>query len=120
MHSHSLVLSIIGLAAILATLGSLRREHIRVEYSISWLAVGVVLTVLSLFPGMLESVARKVDLDPAIFFLLAAGALLCGLVFEISHVVSKLRDENVILTQRLAFLEYQIRQTTDRHGQNGA
>jgi hypothetical protein len=120
MHSHSLVFSIIGLTAILATLGSLRREHIRVEYSVSWLGVGVVLTVLSLFPERLESFARKVDLDPAILFLLAAGALLYGLVFEISHVVSKLRDENVVLTQRLAFLEYKIRQTIDRNEQNGA
>ncbi len=117
MSFHTLFL-VIGLITIGGTLISLRREHIRTEYSVNWLIVGVVLTLLALFPRTLDSAARNLDLDPRVFFLIAGGALISGLVFEISHVVSRLRDENVILAQRLAILEYQFQRTNDRHGQN--
>jgi hypothetical protein len=117
MNFHTLFL-VIGLVTIGGTLISLRREHIRTEYSVNWLVVGSVLTLLALFPGTLDKAARSIDLDPRLFFLIAGGALVSGLVFEISHVVSRLRDENVILAQRLAILEYQFQRTNDRHGQN--
>jgi hypothetical protein len=39
------------------------------------------------------------------------------LVFELTRVVSRLRDENVILAQRLAILEFQVRESGNRHGQ---
>lgn len=117
MNYHSLFLDI-GLLVLVATLISLRREHIRTEYSVSWLAVGLILTFLALSPRVLDAAAQDLDLDPRIVFLLAGGALVFGLVFEISHVVSKLRDENVMLAQRLAILEYQLQRTNERHGQS--
>jgi hypothetical protein len=117
MIFHSLFL-VIGLTTVLGTLISLRREHIRTENSVSWLLVGVILTVLALSPRILEWAARNLDLDPRLFFLIVGGALISGLVFEISHVVSKLRDENVMLAQRLAILEYQVRRANKVHGEN--
>lgn len=117
MNFHSLFL-VVGLATILATLIALRREHIRTEYSVSWLLVGVILTLLALMPRPLDQAARNLGLDPRLFFLMAAGLLISGLVFEISHVVSKLRDENVMLAQRLAILEFQLRQNGERDGQS--
>lgn len=117
MTYHSLFPGI-GLLVVVATLTSLRREHIRTEYSVSWLGVGLVLTFLAVYPRALETVARNLDLDPRAVFLLTGGVLIFGLVFEISHVVSKLRDENVMLAQRLAILEYQLQQTNERYGQS--
>ncbi len=117
MNFHSLFL-VIGLATIAATLISLRREHIRTEYSVSWLAVGAILTFLALFPRALDEAARTLDLDPRVFFLISGGVLISGLVFEISHVVSKLRDENTMLAQRLAILEYQFQRANECHGES--
>jgi hypothetical protein len=108
---------IAGVLTIGATLRSLRREHIRTEYSISWLTVGVIFTLLALFADSLSRAAHKVGLDPGICFAAVAAVLVSGLVFEISHVVSRLRDENVILTQRLAILEHQVRKVDSRHGE---
>ncbi len=108
MNFHPLFL-VVGILTIVVTLFSLRREHIRTEYSVSWLAVGAILTLLALFPRALDATARALDVDPRTCFLIASGALISSLVFEISHVVSKLRDENVMLAQRLAILEYQLR-----------
>ncbi|HEY4088577.1 MAG TPA: DUF2304 domain-containing protein [Bryobacteraceae bacterium] len=106
-----------GIFTTIATLRSLRREHIRTEYSISWLGVGVILTLLALFADAISQAAHKIGLDPAICFAAVAAMLISGLVFEISHVVSRLRDENVILTQRLAILEHQVRKVDSRHGE---
>lgn len=101
---------------IIATLVSLRRAHIRVEYSVSWLAVGVILFVSGLFPRPLASLSARMGLDPQTGFVVLAGALALALLFDVSLVVSQLRDENVQLTQRLAILEYQLRQMQPDHG----
>jgi len=101
---------------ILATLVSLRRAHIRVEYSVSWLGVGFVLLFCALFPRFPLRVAANLGLDPQVAFVFLAGALALALLFEVSWVVSQLRDENVMLTQRLAILEYHLLQIQSDHG----
>ncbi len=117
MNFHLLFL-VIGLATVVATLVSLRREHIRTEYSVSWLLVGAILTFLALFPRALDEAARTISLDPRLVFVIAAGVLISGLVFENSHVVSKLRDQNTMLAQRLAILEYQLGRLNEGNGQS--
>jgi hypothetical protein len=102
---------------VLVTLFSLRRAHIRVEYSLSWLAVGVVLLACAIFPHFLVRIAASLGLDPQVGFVFLAGALALALLFEVSLVVSRLRDENVILTQRLAILEYQLLRIQSDHGE---
>jgi hypothetical protein len=106
--SYHPVFVLIGLLTIAGTLVSLRREHIRAEYSVSWLVVGVVLTTLAALPKVLDRVALAFGASPDTFLLIAGGTLIATLVFEISRVVSRLRDENVMLAQRVAILEYRI------------
>jgi hypothetical protein len=108
---------LIGAAVIiLATLVSLRRAHIRVEYSVSWLGVGFVLFICAFFPRLLSRVAAALGLDPQICFIFLGGALAVALLFEVSIVVSQLRDENVILAQKVAIIEYRLSQIQSRHG----
>lgn len=106
----------IGLITTIGTLISLRREHIRTEYSVSWLTVGIVLTLLGGFPGLLDGAARSLRLNPEACFLMAGGTLISALVFEISHVVSRLRDENVMMAQRIAILEIHLQELNNRNG----
>jgi hypothetical protein len=105
-----------AVTVILATLFSLRRAHIRVEYSVSWLVVGSILFVCTIFPRVLMRMAANLGLDPQIGFIFLAGALAVALLFEVSLVVSQLRDENVLLTQRLAILEYHLQKLQSNHG----
>ena len=109
MNYHPLLVAL-GLAIVIVTLTSLRREHIRTEYSISWLALGVVLTAFALVPEALERVSFHFGLQPTVAFTILGSILISALTFEISHVVSRLRDENVMLAQRLAILEYRLQQ----------
>jgi hypothetical protein len=112
MYFH-LIFLMMGLVTIVLTLASLRRDHIRPEFSVSWLVFGAVVALLAFFPGMPDRIARAVGLDPALCFTIGAGMLVAALVFEMSHTVSRLRDENVILAQRVAILEFEIRRAIE-------
>lgn len=107
---------VLGAVVVASTLYSLRREHIRVEYSVSWLAVGCVIVLLGLFPSVLRRIAFALELDTQVSFVLCGGLLVSALLFEISRVVSRIRDDNATLTQRLAILEYQMRSLQQKHG----
>jgi hypothetical protein len=109
MNYHSVFL-VAGVATIAGTLIALRRAHIRAEYSVSWLAVGVLMSGLALFPKLIERLSSSLGMQPQSYLMVVGGVLISILVFEISRVVSQLRDENVLLAQRVAILEYRIQQ----------
>lgn len=109
MNYHAVFLAA-GLVTITGTLIALRRAHIRAEYSVSWLAVGVLMSGLALFPNLIDRLSSSLGLQPQTYLLVVGGVLISVLVFEISRVVSQLRDENVLLAQRVAILEYRIQQ----------
>ena len=119
MNFHSVFL-ILGLLTIAGTLVSLRREYIRAEYSVSWLVVGIILTGLAAFPRLLDGVADDLGVRPEACFLIAGGTLISALVFEISRVVSRLRDDNTLMAQRIAILEYHIQEIGKRDAGQGS
>ena len=50
-------MTILSIVLMLGILYSVRRSHIRVEYSVSWLAAAITLLVLSRSPGALNWIA---------------------------------------------------------------
>ena len=101
-----------GLSVVLliVVLVSVRRAHIRVEYSISWLVAAGAMLVLSRARPVLDAVRRLIGLPdtPLTLFLLGGGALLI-MFFRFSVIISHLRDDNIALAQRVAILEYHLR-----------
>ena len=100
----------LSLALIVLVLISVRRAHIRVEYSVSWLGAAVTLLVLSRFRWLLEKVAGALGIaDPPLALLLMVGCVFLLVLFRVSIVVSQLRDANIALAQRVAILEFHLR-----------
>jgi hypothetical protein len=95
---------------ILVVLELIRSRRLRERYALLWLATGVVLLVLSLWRGGLNTIAGWFGVTgypPAVLF--AVGVLFILLVLlHYSTVISKLADQNVILAQRLALLEERL------------
>lgn len=93
---------------------SVRRAHIRVEYSVSWLAAAVAMLVLSRTPPALDWVRNLIGLpdSPLALFLVGASVFLI-MFFRFSVIISHLRDDNVALAQRVAILEYHIQTLRD-------
>ncbi len=101
------VLSIVLLAMVLI---SVRRAHIRVEYSVSWLLAAVAMLLLSLSRPVLEAIRRWTGVpDTPLTLFLMAGTVFLVMFFRFSMIISRLRDDNVALAQRVAMLEYRLR-----------
>ena len=110
------VLTVLSGLLLLFVLVSVRRAHIRVEYSVSWLLAAAALLILSRSRGMLEAAANKLGLsDPPLALLLVIGCVFLLMFYRFSVIISKLRDDNIALAQRLAILEYHLQ--TIRDGQ---
>lgn len=106
MQSIVVAVTVVLIAAVLL---QVRRAHIRVEYSVSWLGAGVALLVLALYPGLLPALASAAGLgDEALTLLLLVGCVFLFVLFRLSMVVSALKDNNIALAQRVAILEFHI------------
>jgi len=110
----------LSVALIVLVLVSVRRAHIRVEYSVSWLGAAVTLLVLSRSQSLLEKVASFLGIeDPPLVLLLLVGCLFLLVLYRVSSVISELKDANIALAQRMAILEYHLQsahEETQRRG----
>ena len=107
------ILAILAIVLIFIVMRSLRREHIRVEHSVSWLAAAITLLVLSRSHRLLEQAPPTSAWRTS----RAAGArilvVFLGVFYRFSRIVSGLKDMNITLTQRVAILEYKLRQQNE-------
>jgi hypothetical protein len=108
------VTSVGSCVLIFMVLQSLRRAHIRVEYSISWLAAGFGLLLLSRWESGLIWLSKLfgVTYPPAALLGIAFGILLL-MLYRVSMVVSELKDNNIALAQKVAILEYRLQSVSE-------
>jgi len=105
---------ILGVVLFVVVLASIRREHIRVEYSVSWLLAAGALLILSRSRGLMETVAHQLGITyPPLALLMVIGGVFLLMFFRSSVILSKLRDDNIALAQRLAIVEYHLQTLRD-------
>jgi len=111
------VTTVLSILLLVMVLVSVRRAHIRVEYSVSWLTAAIAMLVLSRTPPVLDAVRKAIGLpdSPLALFLVGASVFLL-MFFRFSVIISHLRDDNVALAQRVAILEYHIQTLRDHEG----
>ena len=110
MDRLSLVLAIFSIAIIVAVLASVRREHIRVEYSVSWLTAALVMLSISGNPGFVQWLSEMLGLQqPQIAALVVLFGISVVVIYRLSLRVSALKDASIALAQRVAILEYQLK-----------
>src|ERR1039457_3409230 len=103
------VTTVLSILMLIMVLISVRRAHIRVEYSVSWLLTSLTMLVLSRSRPVLELITRwSGAADTPLTLFLISGALFLVMFFRFSVIISHLRDDNVALAQRVAILEYHI------------
>jgi hypothetical protein len=108
------VTTVVSALLFVIVLFSVRRAHIRVEYSVSWLLAAFAMLVLSRQKPLLDRVRDWMGLpDSPLSLFLLAGAVALIMLFRFSIVISHLRDDNVALAQRVAMLEYRVRAMKD-------
>jgi hypothetical protein len=109
--------TVLSAILLLLVLVSVRRAHIRVEYSVSWLLAAAGMLVLSRARPLLEYVTKHTGIpDTPLTLFLIAGSVFLIMFFRFSIIVSHLRDDNIALAQRVAILEFHIRSLTKNEG----
>lgn len=102
-------LTVLAVVLIAMVLYSVRRSHIRVEYSVSWLGAALTLLVLSRSHRALEYLAAFLGMgSPPLALLTLVGCLFLLVLFRLSVIISALKDANIALAQRVAILEFHL------------
>jgi hypothetical protein len=103
----SIAATLTSLVLVLVVFELIRSRRLQERYALLWLVTGIVLVVLSVWRGGLNTIAGWLGVrgyPPAVLF--AVGLLFVIIVLlHYSTVISRLSDQNVILAQRLALLE---------------
>ena len=103
------VLAAFSVTLIVFVLIAVRRAHIRVEYSVSWLTASLLLLVLALNPEFVKWLAANMGMEhPPVAVLLVMFGILLIVSYRLSLRVSSLKDASIALAQRVAILEYQL------------
>ncbi|OXM14109.1 DUF2304 domain-containing protein [Paenibacillus herberti] len=87
----------------------IRKRKLREQYALLWLALGMAMMVLSLFPSLLEDMARTLHVIYAPSLLYFIG--LMGVLFLLLHqtiAVSSLTQKLISLTQTTALKQEQL------------
>ncbi|HBY61702.1 MAG TPA: hypothetical protein DEH78_17915 [Solibacterales bacterium] len=109
------VISFFSVGLIVWVLLSVRRAHIRVEYSVSWLGAAVTLLLLSRSHWLLDDLAAALGIyDPPIALILILLVVFLIVFYRFSVIISNLKDNNIALAQKVAILEFQM-QSALRH-----
>ena len=99
----------LGCVLIAFVLISVRRAHIRVEYSVSWLGAAVVLLILSRSHSLLNWITAAIGLSsPALALILLVFCVFLVVFYRFSIIISDLKDANIAMAQRVAILEFEV------------
>lgn len=103
------VMTLFSLVLFITVLMSLRRSHIRVEYSVSWLAASIVLLILSRWQWLLGKLCALLGLsDAGMALIIIVFSVFLVVFYRFSLIISDLKDANIAMAQRMAILEYQL------------
>lgn len=109
------VLTILSLVLLVLVLRSVRRAHIRVEYSVSWLGAALALLALSCMEDVLTWLGASIGIpNPSLALAFVTGGIFLIVFYRFSLVVSELKDANISLAQRLAILEFHLRTLNEK------
>ena len=90
----------------------IRSRRLGERYALLWLLTGIVMLVLGVWRGGVNTIAGWFGVEsypPAILFA-AAVVFILLLLLHYSTVISKLAAQNTVLAQRLALLELELRE----------
>ena len=92
-----------------------RSRRLMERYALLWLFSGLVILGLAVWRNVLEVVAKAIGVfyPPSALFIVAFGFVLL-LLLHFSVVVSRLSDQNKMLSQRLAQLEERATRPRER------
>lgn len=89
----------------------LKKNQVALKYALLWMLCGVILLLLSIFPGLLDSFSRLIGVYSSVnaLFAVLVGAGIV-LLISLTAIISREKHEIVSLVQALSVLENRVRQ----------
>jgi hypothetical protein len=118
MATQRIIAIVISGGLLMLILELVRRKRLMERYALLWLFSTLTLLVLSLWNGLLTSVASTLGISypPSALFAVAFGVVLVLLV-HFSLAVSRLSDQNKVLAQRLGLVQRRLDEQGERLAQ---
>ena len=109
MAHQRIIAILISAGLLLLILELVRRRRLMERYALLWLFSSLLLLVLSVWSGLLNTLASAfgVSYPPSALFAVAFGVVLV-LLIHFSLAVSRLSDQNKILAQRIGLMQQQL------------
>ena len=105
-----IIVAVVIVLALAGIANMVRKEALDLKFALSWLAVGVIVLILDIFPGIMNYLVSLLGIELPVnmmFFFGFCCTLL--LVFTLTVKVSKQAEQLKRLTQTIALLEENIR-----------
>lgn len=119
MSAYMLFSFALSLVFFIIIIGLIRQRKLKEQYSFLWLALSLIMMILSLFPKVLDWLAGLVQVSyaPSLLYLLA----IMGILFILLHLtlaVSSLAERTTKLAQIIAIYEEKLRQLQKENKQD--
>ena len=109
-----LVAILVSLILLLVTVQLIRKRKLREEYALLWLLASIAILILSMFGGIVGSLARIFNIAYSPTLPLVAGILFAlAVLLSLSVAISNQANQNRDLAQEMALLEFRLRQLED-------
>ncbi len=103
-----LTLIALAVAVLAVTLELIRRRRLRETYALLWLATGLALLAVGLFPGVLYWLQGRLGLGIPVLLMFLCFVFLTAIVLQYSIVLSRQAETDRALVQELALLRAEL------------
>jgi len=113
MISLRIIIACISLVLIWSVVTLVRKRKLKVEYSILWLAMGAVIILLSLWPMLINVLVEALGIYYLTLIFLVSFTFVLLMLIHFSTIVSRLSDNEMLLAQKQAILEWKIKKLVE-------
>lgn len=108
-----LLMSLASFAVFIIVFGMVAKKKLLLRYALLWIVLSVLLVLCALVPGPLFSLAHWLGFESSSNFIFVVAVLfLLVSVLSLTAVVSKQSEAIKNAVQRIAILEYELKQKT--------
>ncbi|MCM1577255.1 MAG: DUF2304 domain-containing protein [Ruminococcus sp.] len=112
-----LIICVVGFLGVI--IHYLARNKLNLKYSLTWLAAGLGMLILAIFPKLVEMIGNLVGIAaPVNTVFLFAGMFMLLIIFTLTMIVSHMNKRIYRLTQLLALLEKRVREMEEDKSKN--
>ena len=116
-----ILLIVIFLLVLIWLIRQVGKKVLDLRYILSWLLLDIGLLVLSIFPGILNRLARMLGIyNPVNMIFFSGFCFALVIIYTLTVAVCKMADEIKCLAQRIALLERKQRvEKEEKNNENG-